>query len=109
MFALDRSIHVGDRLDDGLRLLRRRRVVEVDERLAVNRAREDREVAAERLDVEGRAAPSGRRATREDGAHARAPRIASASARGSRRPSCASTNARSGATRILEATSLAKA
>ena len=102
-------IHVGDRLDDGLRLLRRRRVVEVDERVAVNRAREDREVAAERLDVEGRAAPSGRLANREDGAHTRAPRIASASARGSRRPSCASTNARSGATRILEATSLAKA
>ena len=97
------------RLDDGLRLLRRRRVVEVDERVAVNRAREDREVAAERLDVEGRAAPSGRLANREDGAHTRAPRIASASARGNRRPSCASTNARSGATRILEATSLAKA
>ena len=67
------SVDVGDRLDDGLRLLRRRRVVEIDERLAVNRAREDREVAADRLDVEGRAAPLGGLATREDGAHAARP------------------------------------
>ena len=102
-------IHVGDRLDDGLRLLSRCRVVEVDERVAVNLAGEDREAAAEGLDVEARAVPLGGRATREDGAHERAPRIGSASPRGSRRPSCASTNARRGATRILEATSLAKA
>src|SRR4029453_1848097 len=100
---------VGDRLNDGLRLLRRRRVVEVDERMAVNRAGEDREAVAGGLDVQGRSVPPGGRATGEDGAHGRAPRIGSASPRGSRRPSCASTNARSGATRILEATSLAKA
>ena len=40
------SVHVGHRLDDGLRLLSRRRVVKVDERVAVNLAGEDREAVA---------------------------------------------------------------
>ena len=43
------------------RLLRRRRVVEIDERLAVDRAREDREVGANALDVERRRCGPGAR------------------------------------------------
>ena len=39
-------------VDDRLRLLRRRRVVEVDERLAADLARQNREVAANARDVE---------------------------------------------------------
>ena len=46
-------VGVLDGVEHGLRLLRRRAVVEIDERLAVDFTRQDREVAADRLDVVG--------------------------------------------------------
>ena len=56
------AMHIGvvlaigalDGVEHELRLLRRGAVVEIDEVLAVDLAREDREVGADRLDVEGR-------------------------------------------------------
>ena len=48
-------------VDDGTRLLRRVRVVEVDEPLAVHGLAEDRELLPDLLDVEGRARRRGRR------------------------------------------------
>ena len=52
----------GHRVDHRLRLLRRGAVVEIDERTAVHLAREDREVAANQLDVvrQPRSAPPAR-------------------------------------------------
>ena len=55
--AMDVGVFVRIGMLDGvehrLRLLRRRAVVEIDQRLAVDFARQDREVAADRLDVVG--------------------------------------------------------
>src|SRR5690606_7377124 len=42
-------------IDDGLRLLRRSAVVEIDQRLAVDLTRQDREIATDRLDIVGTA------------------------------------------------------
>ena len=56
--AMDVGVFLGigvlDRVEHRLRLLRRGAVVEIDQRLAVDFARQDREVAADRLDVVGR-------------------------------------------------------
>ena len=49
----------GDAIDHGPRFLRRGRVVEIDERLAVGRQGEGREVPADRLDVIGGQASGG--------------------------------------------------
>ncbi len=52
-------IGLGDRVDHRLRLLRRGAVVEIDQRPAVHLARQDRKVAAHRLDVVAHALPPG--------------------------------------------------
>ncbi len=44
-----------ERIDDRARLLRRRRVVEINQRLAVHLLVEDREVLANRIPIEGAA------------------------------------------------------
>ena len=46
------GVEVGQPVDDRLRLLRGGRVVEPDQRLAVDRFAQDREVRAHRVDVE---------------------------------------------------------
>ena len=59
---VDAAVHVGvyarvvprQRVEHGLRLLRRRRVIEIDERLAVDLTAQNREIGANPLDVEGR-------------------------------------------------------
>ena len=48
------GIGVCHRVNNGLRLLRRGAVVEIDQRLAIHFARENREVGADGLDVEGK-------------------------------------------------------
>ncbi len=45
-------VEIFEPLDDGLRLLRRRRVVEPDQRTAVDRLVQDRKIAADGVDVE---------------------------------------------------------
>ena len=55
------AVHIGvfagigmlDGVEHSLRLLRRRAIVEIDQRLAVDFARQDREIAADRLDIVG--------------------------------------------------------
>ena len=86
-------------LDHGPRLLGRGGVVEVDQGLAVDRLRKDREVAADRLDVVG----GGRLAQHR--AHA----ITAASGATSLRPSSVSTVRRTEGMRMRSATSAAKA
>ena len=57
------AMHIGvvvlvvmpERIDDRARLLRRRRVIKIDQRLAVHPFAEDREVLANRIPIEGAA------------------------------------------------------
>src|SRR2546430_12639980 len=83
--------------------------LEIDERMAVDLAGENRKVAAKGLDVQRGTPALGPVASRNGRAHAITSRIAPAPVPGRRKPSCRSTRERSGATRIREATSLAKA
>src|SRR5690606_26444616 len=46
-------VEINEPVDDGLRLLCRRGVVEPDQRPAVDRLAQDREVAPDRVDIEG--------------------------------------------------------
>src|SRR5262249_41387537 len=91
-----------DDVQDGRRLLRRRRVVEIDERLTVDAAGEDREIPADPLDVvavtgDGRGSCRTRR-----GAHAASLALASLP------PRNASTSSRTQGTVRREARSAAK-
>src|SRR5207248_935183 len=47
-----RAVVILQRIEDGVRLVRGRAVIEIDQRLAVNLGGEDREVGAHLLDVE---------------------------------------------------------
>ncbi len=96
--CVDRSVVARDRLDHRARLLGRRRVVQIDERLVVNCSRKNREVGANALDVVRRRRGPGARliARRGDRSarHARDGRHApSTSARS--RASCAKSSASS--------------
>ena len=60
-------VEMRETVDDRLRLLRRRRVVEPDERLAMHLLLQNREVALHAIGIEGRAAESSSRVGRVAG------------------------------------------